>query len=45
LPGERAATDLAELLIRQGRLTEAIAVIPDVAAQREEKRRHQRGRP
>ncbi|MET8407351.1 hypothetical protein ABZV34_04445 [Streptomyces sp. NPDC005195] len=45
LPGERAATDLAELLIRQGRLTEAIAVIPDVAAQREEKRRHQSGRP
>ncbi|MFJ9708165.1 hypothetical protein [Streptomyces sp. NPDC101234] len=45
LPGERAATDLAELLIRQGRLTEAIAVIPDVAAQREEKRRHQPGRP
>ncbi|MGI5507497.1 tetratricopeptide repeat protein [Streptomyces sp. CA-106131] len=39
LPGERAATDLAELLIRQGRRTEAIAVIPDVAAQREEKRR------
>ncbi|MFD4977342.1 hypothetical protein [Streptomyces sp. NPDC058424] len=39
LPGKRAATDLAELLIRQGRFTEAIAVIPDVAAQREEKRR------
>ncbi|MEV5080401.1 hypothetical protein ACIQFZ_41490 [Streptomyces sp. NPDC093064] len=39
LPGKRAATDLAELLIRHGRFTEAIAVIPDVAAQREEKRR------
>ncbi|MFV5998416.1 hypothetical protein ACNPQM_40200, partial [Streptomyces sp. NPDC056231] len=38
LPGKRAATDLAELLIRQGRFTEAIAVIPDVAAQREEAR-------
>ncbi|MFF7236798.1 hypothetical protein [Streptomyces collinus] len=38
LPGKRAATDLAELLIRQGRFTEAIAVIPDVAAQREEER-------
>ncbi|MFB6963520.1 hypothetical protein ACFCYB_43025 [Streptomyces sp. NPDC056309] len=39
LPGKRAATDLAELLIWHGRFTEAIAVIPDVAAQREEKRR------
>jgi tetratricopeptide (TPR) repeat protein len=38
LPGKRAATDLAELLIRQGRFTEAIGVIPDVAAQREEAR-------
>ncbi|WP_326793477.1 hypothetical protein OHA79_45820 (plasmid) [Streptomyces sp. NBC_00841] len=38
LPGKRAATDLAELLIRQGRFTETIAVIPDVAAQREEAR-------
>ncbi|MFD0279060.1 hypothetical protein ACFVHB_34850 [Kitasatospora sp. NPDC127111] len=36
LPGKRAATDLAELLIRQNRFTEAIAAIPDVPAQREE---------
>ncbi|MGW2826697.1 tetratricopeptide repeat protein [Streptomyces sp. NPDC001443] len=36
LPGTRAATDLAELLIRQNRFAEAVAVIPDVAAQREE---------
>jgi hypothetical protein len=39
LPGKRAATDLAELLIRQTRFAEAVAVIPDVAAQREEERR------
>ncbi|MFV5998272.1 hypothetical protein ACNPQM_39385 [Streptomyces sp. NPDC056231] len=39
LPGKRAATDLAERLIRQSRFTEAIAVIPDVAAQRKEKQR------
>ncbi|MFE4517905.1 hypothetical protein ACFRMQ_27375 [Kitasatospora sp. NPDC056783] len=39
LPGKRAATDLAELLIRQGRFTEAIAAIPDVAAQQAEERR------
>ncbi|MFF7602478.1 tetratricopeptide repeat protein [Streptomyces mirabilis] len=39
LPGKRAATDLAALLIRQTRFTEAVAVIPDVAAQREEERR------
>ncbi|MEV6190575.1 hypothetical protein [Streptomyces albidoflavus] len=38
LPGKRAATDLAELLIRQGRFTEAITAIPDVATQREEER-------
>jgi tetratricopeptide (TPR) repeat protein len=38
LPGKRAATDLAELLIRQTRFAEAVAVIPDVAAQREEER-------
>ncbi|MFB7668895.1 hypothetical protein ACFC1R_34090 [Kitasatospora sp. NPDC056138] len=38
LPGKRAATDLAELLIRQDRFTEAIAAIPDVTAQREEAR-------
>ncbi|MFF4922408.1 tetratricopeptide repeat protein [Kitasatospora sp. NPDC001261] len=38
LPGKRAATDLAELLVRQNRFTEAIAVIPDVATQREEAR-------
>ncbi|MER6303171.1 hypothetical protein ABT247_26925 [Kitasatospora sp. NPDC001539] len=36
LPGKRAANDLAELLIHQGRFTEAIAAIPDVAAQRDE---------
>ncbi|MER5400702.1 hypothetical protein [Streptomyces sp. NPDC002599] len=39
LPGTRAATDLAELLIGQKRFAEAVAVIPDVTAQREEKRR------
>ncbi|MFJ7281012.1 hypothetical protein [Kitasatospora sp. NPDC098663] len=39
LPGMRAATELAGLLIRQGRFVEAIAVVPDVAAQREEERR------
>ncbi len=39
LPGKRAATDLAKLLIRQHRYAEAIAVIPDVAAQRDEERR------
>jgi hypothetical protein len=39
LPGTRAATDLAELLIRQDRFTEALSVIPDVATQREEVRR------
>ncbi|ARP73819.1 hypothetical protein LK07_33220 [Streptomyces pluripotens] len=39
LPGKRAATDLAELLVWQHRFSEAIAVIPDVAAQREEERR------
>ena len=39
LPGKQAATDLAELLIRQTRFAEAIAVIPDVAAQRKEERR------
>jgi hypothetical protein len=38
LPGKQAATDLAELLIRQTRFAEAVAVIPDVAAQREERR-------
>ncbi|SEL33124.1 tetratricopeptide repeat protein [Streptacidiphilus jiangxiensis] len=38
LPGTRAATALAELLIRQNRFTEAIAAIPDVNAQREEAR-------
>ncbi|OKI29193.1 tetratricopeptide repeat protein [Streptomyces sp. CB03911] len=38
LPGRRAANDLAELLMRQGRFTEAITVIPDTAAQREEER-------
>ncbi|MFB7330994.1 hypothetical protein ACFC00_05045 [Streptomyces adustus] len=37
LPGTRAATDLAELLISQDRFAEAVAVIPDVAAQRREK--------
>ncbi|MER5596094.1 hypothetical protein [Streptomyces sp. NPDC002265] len=36
LPGRSAANDLAELLIRQNRLAEAVAVIPDVAAQRRE---------
>ncbi|MET8586247.1 hypothetical protein ABZX39_36075 [Streptomyces collinus] len=39
LSGKRAATVLAELLIRQTRFAEAVAVIPDVAAQREEQRR------
>lgn len=39
LPGKRAATDLAELLIGQKRFAEAVAAIPDVAAQREEERR------
>ncbi|MFJ3221396.1 hypothetical protein ACIPLC_36435 [Kitasatospora sp. NPDC086801] len=39
LPGKRAATELAELLVRQDRFAEAIAVIPSVAAQREEERR------
>ncbi|MGW0877187.1 tetratricopeptide repeat protein [Streptomyces sp. NPDC002740] len=39
LPGKRAATDLAELLIGQTRFAEAVAVIPDLAAQREEERR------
>ncbi|MGV9269512.1 hypothetical protein ACWDRR_33165 [Kitasatospora sp. NPDC003701] len=39
LPGRRAATDLASLLVRQGHHTEAIAVIPGAAAQREEERR------
>jgi tetratricopeptide (TPR) repeat protein len=39
LPGKRPATDLAELLIQQTRFAEAVAVIPDVAAQREEERR------
>jgi hypothetical protein len=38
LPGKRAATDLAELLIQRTRFAEAVAVIPDVAAQREEER-------
>ncbi|MGX1546111.1 tetratricopeptide repeat protein [Streptomyces adustus] len=37
LPGTRAATDVAELLISQDRFAEAVAVIPDVAAQREER--------
>ncbi|MFE2581789.1 hypothetical protein [Streptomyces sp. NPDC059378] len=36
LPGRSAANDLAELLIRQNRLAEAVAAIPDVAAQRRE---------
>ncbi|MFJ2729096.1 hypothetical protein [Streptomyces collinus] len=35
LPGNRAANDLAELLVRHGRFTEALAVIPEVAAQRD----------
>ncbi|WP_162871783.1 hypothetical protein [Kitasatospora cineracea] len=39
MPGKRAGTQLAELLIRQGRFAEAIAAIPDVAAQREEEKR------
>ncbi|MFJ7967244.1 hypothetical protein [Streptomyces sp. NPDC096324] len=39
LSGKQAATDLAELLIGQTRFAEAVAVIPDVAAQREEERR------
>ncbi|MFF2751372.1 hypothetical protein ACFVVA_38285 [Kitasatospora sp. NPDC058048] len=38
LSGTRAATELAGLLVRQGRFAEAIAVIPDAAAQREEQR-------
>lgn len=38
VPGKRAATDLAELLIRQDRFAEAIAAIPDVTGQREEVR-------
>ncbi|WP_406260197.1 hypothetical protein OH779_02205 [Actinacidiphila glaucinigra] len=38
-PGRRAATDLARLLVRQGRCAEAVAVIPDVSTQRAEKRR------
>ncbi|MEU9401248.1 hypothetical protein [Streptomyces sp. NPDC048242] len=45
LPGRRAATDLAELLIRQTRFAEAVAVIPGVAAQREEERHFWTGRP
>ncbi|WP_157852340.1 hypothetical protein [Kitasatospora sp. NRRL B-11411] len=39
MPGKRAGTQLAELLLRQGRFAEAIAAIPDVAAQREEEER------
>lgn len=39
IPGKRAGTQLAELLIRQGRFAEAIAAIPGVAAQREEDER------
>ncbi|MGW4697431.1 tetratricopeptide repeat protein [Kitasatospora cineracea] len=39
MPGKRAGTQLAELLIRQGRFAEAIAAIPGVAAQREEEER------
>ncbi|MER7848376.1 hypothetical protein ABTZ03_31070 [Kitasatospora sp. NPDC096077] len=39
LPGIRAATDLAGLLVRQGKYAEALSVIPDVAARREEERR------
>ncbi|MFE0631951.1 hypothetical protein ACFW3D_33985 [Streptomyces sp. NPDC058864] len=37
--GRSAATDLAHLLVTQGRCEEALAVIPDVATQREEHRR------
>ncbi|MFI1524794.1 hypothetical protein [Kitasatospora cineracea] len=39
MPGKRAGIQLAELLVRQGRFAEAIAAIPDVAAQREEEER------
>ncbi|WP_159401267.1 tetratricopeptide repeat protein, partial [Streptomyces sp. NRRL B-24484] len=35
-PGRSAAVELAQLLIRQGRCAEAIAAVPDLAAQREE---------
>ncbi|MEU6245798.1 tetratricopeptide repeat protein [Streptomyces sp. NPDC047024] len=45
VPGKRAATDLAELLIRQTCFAEAVAVIPGVAAQREEERRFWTDRP
>ncbi|MFE3498856.1 hypothetical protein [Kitasatospora sp. NPDC059160] len=38
LPGKGAARDLAGLLVRQGRYAEALAVVPGVAAQREEAR-------
>ncbi|MFB7289317.1 hypothetical protein [Actinacidiphila glaucinigra] len=38
-PGSQAATDLARLLVRQGRCAEAVAVIPDVSTQRAENRR------
>ncbi|MFB7381997.1 tetratricopeptide repeat protein [Kitasatospora purpeofusca] len=39
LPGRRAWTVLVDLLVRQGRFAEAIAAVPDVAAQQEEERR------
>ncbi|MFI8183334.1 hypothetical protein ACIF70_22845 [Actinacidiphila glaucinigra] len=38
-PGSQAATELARLLVRQGRCAEAVAVIPDVTTQRAENRR------
>ncbi|MFD8079736.1 tetratricopeptide repeat protein [Streptomyces sp. NPDC059718] len=39
VPGRWSATDLARLLVQQGRCAEAIAAIPDVTAQRDEQRR------
>ncbi|MDX2644110.1 hypothetical protein PV341_11060 [Streptomyces sp. PA03-1a] len=38
-PGRWSATELARLLVQQGRCAEAIAAIPDVTTQREEQRR------
>ncbi|MEU1623319.1 hypothetical protein ABZ479_39260 [Streptomyces sp. NPDC005722] len=43
--GRWAATDLAHLLVGQGRCAEALAVIPDVAAQRAEERRSRSAAP